>query len=90
MVVHLRWGLLLKTVGLLAGFLVLTVDVLRWIAKVLATKIFYATKDIWDHEPVTVAWIILFVELVLIFYIAILMYMRWDRKITAKEQSKTK
>ena len=89
MVVHLRGGLLIRTLLLLVLFLYLTNDLWWWISYVLATEIYVATKAYVDYRPVTVAWFILFVELVMIFYITIRLYIRWDRKLTAREEGKT-
>jgi hypothetical protein len=89
MVVRLRAGLLIKTLLLLVLFLYLTNDLWWWISYVLATKIYVATKAYADYRPVTVAWFILFVEIVMIFYITIRLYMRWDRKLAEREEART-
>ena len=89
MVVHLRPGLLIKTLLLLVCFLYLTNVLWWWIAFVMATKIYIATKAYVECSIVTVAWFILWVEIVMIFYITIRLYMRWDRKLTAREEGKT-
>ena len=88
MIVHLRPGLLLRTFVLLVFFLYLTFDLWWWISFVLATKIIVATKAYVDCNIVTLAWFILFVEFVMIFYITIRLYMRWDRKLSAREEGK--